>query len=263
MTSTARADAPPFSEWNELAELDPLWTVLSDPEKKFGKWDPDEFFSTGGREADRVLAMCKTHAVPIRFGKIMDFGCGVGRMTRGFSRCFASCVGVDVSKKMVGLATKFNSGVPHCRFVANEALKLPFDDRSFDFVFSTLVLQHLPTQNMILNYIAEFIRVANDGGVVVFQLPMRVPLRRRLQLRRRVWATLASVGVPRSWMFKKAGLAPIQINGISRREVEKFIRAQGAEVRAVERFEPDPQAFHSYYYFAIKQPASASVVVVK
>jgi hypothetical protein len=64
-------------------------------------------------------------------------------------------------------------------------------------------------------------------------------------------------------MFKKAGLAPIQINGISRREVEKFIRAQGAEVRAVERFEPDPQAFHSYYYFAIKQPASASVVVVK
>jgi hypothetical protein len=30
-----------MSNWNALAELDPLWTVLSDPAKKFGKWDPE------------------------------------------------------------------------------------------------------------------------------------------------------------------------------------------------------------------------------
>jgi SAM-dependent methyltransferase len=260
MTFTAPAEAPPFAEWNELAELDPLWTILSDPERKFGKWDPNEFFRTGEREADRVLAMCRSHGVPVRFGKFLDFGCGVGRMTRGFSRFFGSCVGIDVSKKMVGLASQFNSGIPHCQFIANEALKLPFEDKNFDFVFTTLVLQHLPTQRMILNYIAEFVRVANEGGVVVFQLPVRVPLRHRLQLRRRAWAALASVGVPRSWMFRKAGLAPIQMNGISRREVEKFTRAQGADVRAVERFDPKEGAFHSYYYFAVKRSAFAASV---
>lgn len=258
MSSTVPVEAPPFSDWNELAELDPLWTVLSDPGKKFGKWDPSEFFSTGEREADRVLAMCKSHGLPIRFDTFLDFGCGVGRMTRGFSRFFSSCVGLDVSTKMVGLAEQFNASVPNCQFIASEAVRLPFESNRFDFVFSTLVLQHLPTRRMILSYIAEFIRVANEGGAIVFQLPMNVPIRRRLQLRRRAWATLASLGVPSSWMFKKAGLAPIQINGISRTEVEEFIRAQGADVRAAQVFEPEPEAFHSYYYFAIKQGSATS-----
>jgi ubiquinone/menaquinone biosynthesis C-methylase UbiE len=253
MNPTLPVEAPPFSDWNRLAELDPLWTILSDPQKKFGKWDPDDFFRTGAREADRVMAMYESHGLPLRSGKFLDFGCGVGRMTRGFSRFFTSCVGLDVSKKMVALATQFNSSIPQCEFVACEAVRLPFEDNCFDFVFSTLVLQHLPTQRMILNYIAEFIRVAKEGGAVVFQLPMNVPFRHRLQLRRRVWAFLASIGVPTAWMFKKAGLAPIQINGISRKEVEEFMNAQGAEVRAVEVFESRPEAFHSYYYFAIKQ----------
>jgi ubiquinone/menaquinone biosynthesis C-methylase UbiE len=182
MSSALRVEAPPFSDWNKLAELDPLWTILSDPQKKFGKWDPAEFFRTGELEADRVMAMCKSHGLAMRFGKFLDFGCGVGRMTRGFSRFFGSCVGVDVSKKMIGLATQFNSTVPHCDFVASEAVRLPFEDNSFDFVFSTLVLQHLPTQRMILSYIAEFFRVANHGGAVVFQLPMSVPIRRTYHL---------------------------------------------------------------------------------
>jgi ubiquinone/menaquinone biosynthesis C-methylase UbiE len=263
MSSSVPVEAPPFSDWNELAELDPLWTILSDPQKKFGKWDPAEFFATGEREADRVMAMCKSHGLALRFGTFLDFGCGVGRMTRGFSRFFASCVGLDVSKKMVGLAEQFNASVPNCQFVASEAVRLPFESNRFDFVFSTLVLQHLPTRRMILSYIAEFIRVAKEGGAIVFQLPMNVPLRRRLQLRRRAWATLASVGVPSSWMFKKAGLAPILINGISRKEVERFIRAQGAQLRAAQVFESNPEAFHSYYYFAIKEDSAASGDAVK
>jgi ubiquinone/menaquinone biosynthesis C-methylase UbiE len=247
-----------LSNWNALAELDPLWTVLSEPEKKFGKWDRGEFFSTGEREADRVLAMCKSHKIDLSFGRMLDFGCGVGRMTRGFSRFFRSCVGIDVSEKMVGLATQFNSDVPRCEFVVSDAIRLPFQDNDFDFVFTVLVLQHLPTRSMILNYIAEFIRVAKVGGAIVFQLPMRVPFRRRFQPKRRLWALLASIGVPPSWMFTKAGLAPILINGISRSEVEKFIQSKGAEVRAVERFEPTPEAFHSYYYLAIKNGSSST-----
>jgi hypothetical protein len=64
-------------------------------------------------------------------------------------------------------------------------------------------------------------------------------------------------------MFKKAGLAPILINGISRKEVERFIRAQGAQLRAAQVFESNPEAFHSYYYFAIKEGSAASGDAVK
>ncbi len=242
-----------MSNWNTLAELDPLWTVLSDPAKRFGKWDPAEFFRTGEREAERVLAMCESHGINIHCGgKALDFGCGVGRMTRAFSSFFSSCVGVDVSEKMIRLANKFNHDRPTCKFVANDSAHLPFADSTFDFLFTVLVLQHLPTKQAILRYISEFIRVAKENGVVVFQLPNEVPLRRRIQLRRRLWSWLSLVGVPEPWLFKNLGLAPILINGISRQEIEAHILAQSAKLRAVERYDPGEGAFHSYYYFIVK-----------
>ena len=250
-----------MSNWNTLAELDPLWTVLSEPGKKFGKWDPAEFFGTGEREARRVLDLCRSNSIDIKFDKLLDFGCGVGRMTRGFSDFFTSCVGIDVSEKMVGLARKYNAALPHCEFITSDSATLSLPDRHFDFVFTVLVLQHLPTKRDILRYIAELIRVAKEGGVIAFQLPINVPLLHQIQPKRRLWSILAAAGVPRPWLFKKLGLAPIQVNGISREEVESFIRSQGAQVRAVVRFEPGEARFHSYYYFAVKQRDSSSPVI--
>jgi hypothetical protein len=76
------------SHWNALAKFDPLWTILSKPDKKFEKSNCEEFFSNGAREARRVLAICKAKSIDISFGRFLDFGCGVGRMTRGFSGFF-------------------------------------------------------------------------------------------------------------------------------------------------------------------------------
>ena len=40
-------------EWEELAELDPLWAVLSEPDRKGGRWDLDAFLATGEVEVER------------------------------------------------------------------------------------------------------------------------------------------------------------------------------------------------------------------
>ncbi|MDP9339393.1 MAG: class I SAM-dependent methyltransferase [Acidobacteriota bacterium] len=241
-----------MSNWNALAELDPLWTILSDPHKKFGKWDSAEFFDTGKHEAERVLAMCNRQGFRINYGRLLDFGCGVGRMTRGFSAEFRSCTGIDVSETMVGLARQFNSDCPHCEFIASESAALPFANNSFDFIFSVLVLQHLPTRDSILNCIAEFVRVAKDGGAIVFQLPIQVPARRRIQLRRRLWSLLSALGISQRWQFRSLGLTPIQINGIARAKVERFLAERGARVHAVERYDAQEGEFHSNYYLAVK-----------
>jgi hypothetical protein len=37
-----------MSNWNALAEFDPLWTILSAREKKFGKSDPRGIFQNRG-----------------------------------------------------------------------------------------------------------------------------------------------------------------------------------------------------------------------
>jgi SAM-dependent methyltransferase len=241
-----------MSNWDTLAELDPLWTILSDPEKKFGKWDPAEFFGTGELEAKRVLAMCRSNGVNVSYGKLLDFGCGVGRMTRAFSGFFESCTGIDVSEKMISLAKKYNSERPNCDFVASSSERLPFPDQSFDFVFTVLVLQHVSRKTTILQYIGEFIRVVKDKGIVVFHLPNKVPFRRRIQLRRRLWSWLSFIGVPETWLFSRLGLAPILMNGISWHEVERFVRAKGATLQATERFDLNEGSYYSYYYIVTK-----------
>jgi SAM-dependent methyltransferase len=156
---------------------------------------------------------------------------------------------------MVERARKFNADRPQCEFVASATL--PFGDATFDFVFSVLVLQHLPKKSMILGYISEFLRVAKDGGVAVFQLTNEVPFRQRIQGRRRLWSVLTLLGVPQAWLFKVLGLAPIQMNGISREEGERHIEDQGGRVKAVERYDPSEGRYHSYYYFVVKGPRPA------
>ena len=46
-----------------------------------------------------------------------------------------------------------------------------FADNSVDMVFSWLVLQHLPRQRLILDYITAMVRVLKPGGLAVFQVP--------------------------------------------------------------------------------------------
>lgn len=254
----SRGGIQPVSSWNAMARLDPLWTILSHPQKKFGKWDPQEFFRTGDREAKRVLGMCRASGVEIFCGRVLDFGCGVGRMTRAFSRFFPACVGIDVSEEMVHLARTFNADRPQCEFVVSAAAALPFADESFDFVFSVLVLQHLPGENRILASIAELLRVAKDNAVIVFQLPSAVPLRHRLQGRRRLWSLLSSLGIPHRWLFLELGLAPMPMHAVSRGHVESFVAGAGARTEAVERYDPREDAFHSYYYVVVKGPGSSA-----
>jgi SAM-dependent methyltransferase len=245
-----------MSNWNVMAELDPLWAILSDPEKKFGKWEREEFLESGDREAERMVAMCKLNGIDMSYGRFLDFGCGVGRMTRAFSNLFTACVGIDVSEKMVELARRLNADRPHCEFIVSATPTLPFADRSFDFIFSVLVLQHLP-RKMILGYVSEFIRVAKNDGVIVFQLPNELPFRRRIQGRRRLWSLLSSIGFSHAWLFERLGLSPIRMNGISREKVEKFVGSQGVQVKAIERYDPSEGQYHSYYYFVVKGACSS------
>ncbi len=33
-------------DWEDLGTVDPLWAIHSQPNRKFGKWDINEFFTT-------------------------------------------------------------------------------------------------------------------------------------------------------------------------------------------------------------------------
>lgn len=159
--------------WETAAQRDPLWAILSDPTKKGRQWDLPAFFVTGRREISLLLYQLRRLGHLPSTTRALDFGCGVGRLTQALALTFDEVVGVDVSPTMLRLGDRLNAAGRRVRYVLNDSLSLDqFASGVFDFVYSDLVLQHLPP-SAALTYITEFLRVLAPGGVVVFQLPSR------------------------------------------------------------------------------------------
>jgi SAM-dependent methyltransferase len=198
MRTRERTVARLSREWDELAEDDALFAVLSnDPRHSGGRWRLDEFFATGEREVDEVMREAAALGLPRASKRALDFGCGVGRLSRALAHRFGTVVGVDVSAEMVARAQQLNADRANCTFAVNVAPNLRlFPNASFDVVFSSKVLQHMTSPAMACDYIREFVRVLQPGGLVAFQLWTRVPLLRRVQPRRRAYGVLRSVRVP-------------------------------------------------------------------
>jgi ubiquinone/menaquinone biosynthesis C-methylase UbiE len=119
--------------------------------------------------------------------RILDVGCGTGRLLRQARPCFpaAELVGVDLAGQMVATAGAVTPTRLAVRYVHGRAECLPFPNEVFDLVLTTLSLRHWTDLSA---GIAEIGRVLAPGGVVILadvfpstrrRGPARTMLRRR------------------------------------------------------------------------------------
>src|SRR6266545_7895564 len=150
--------------WAELGAKDPLWAVVTRPEKRGGKWDAQEFLQTGEEDVARYHDLLRRVAgCPTEFDHILDFGCGVGRLSLAWSRRARRVTGVDISPGMIAKGREFAKNAINVEFSLNEASDLRcFEDGRFDLVFSHICLQHVPWQ-LTTGYLREFARVCRSG----------------------------------------------------------------------------------------------------
>lgn len=159
--------------WDGLAAADPFWAVLSSAEHRLGGWDPERFYATGREEIDTLVGELATLGITVERGTALDFGCGVGRLTRALAGHFTTVIGVDLSARMIDLANEL-SPEPNVRYLVNRAENLALlADGSVDFVYTGRVLQHVPPA-LAERYLAEFVRVLAPGGLAVFQIPSAI-----------------------------------------------------------------------------------------
>jgi SAM-dependent methyltransferase len=222
-------------DWNELAELDPYWAILTASGKRFGRWNPDEFFATGPPEVEGLMNRAAELGHPQQRRRALDFGCGLGRVTRALAGHFDECVGVDISEGMVKGARELNEDVGGVIFVVNRATDLRvFADESFDFVYSNIALQHVPDRQVIKSYIADFCRVLRPGGLLVFQLPSHIPAIFRLQWRRRLYLGLRSLGFGAPFLYRRLHLLPIAMSYIPEDEITQVVSSGPGRLLKVE-----------------------------
>ena len=237
-------------DWEELAAADPLWAILAGPDQRGGRWDTEKFFATGEQEIAELLDSMEQVGGIEQSGRALDFGCGVGRLTRALAGRFGEAVGVDISEEMVRLARELNEDVPGSSFVVNTKADLSvFDDSSFDLVYTTLVLQHLPRRELQRAYLEEFLRVLRPGGLAVFQTLARLPLALHLQPRRRAYSLLRAVGVSGDVLLNRLRLAPTRLLAISEADVRETVEQAGGKVELVEEHPRRTDGIRSLRYY--------------
>ena len=157
--------------WDDRGARNPFGVILTGADHQPRDWDPDVFFRIGADDVARVMGELAALAPALRRGDALDFGCGVGRITRALASHFERVLGLDVAPSMVEHARRLNAAFPRCRFQVNRAARLRgIPDGAFDFVYSRLVLQHIPPRPA-KRYVADLVRVLAPGGVLMFQLP--------------------------------------------------------------------------------------------
>jgi SAM-dependent methyltransferase len=206
--------------WERNASIDALWAILALPGKEGGLWDREEFFRTGERDVAELMRYMAERSATPRTGRVLDFGCGVGRLSRALAAWFKRVDGVDVSPTMIRLADRYASAGGRCHYRVGSRPDLrEFDESTFDLVCSILVLQHIPPP-FAAGYVREFGRVAAPGGVIIFQAPhaRRRPPPRRGFLRRMA----ARVLRPRR--------VALEMYALPREVVERMLREAGCEI---------------------------------
>ncbi len=240
--------------WEDFASQDPFWAVLSQPEHKYGKWDRDAFYRTGEEQIAEIMDHAASFGLPKAHGDALDFGSGVGRLTRALAGRFDRATGVDISQTMVDNAARFNADVPNLAFRQNGRPDLRlFGDESFDMVNTRIVLQHLADRETILGYLGEFLRILRPEGLLAFQLPSNLPFVLRLQPRRNVYLVLRRLGFSPRFLYWKLGLHPNRMVAIPKPQVVAFLESHGARVLdVVTRRDPDVHLFEESVYYVTK-----------
>ena len=137
-------------------------------------WTDEEFFASGERTvAEEIL----TDMVNICQGKdpkemrVLEIGCGTGRVTRALANLFGEVHAVDVSGEMVELARKALADTPGAHVYRNNGADLAvIPVGGFDFAFSSIVFQHIPSREIVENYVREVHRLLRPGALFKFQV---------------------------------------------------------------------------------------------
>lgn len=137
-------------------------------------WTDEAFFASGEQTVKEeiltdMINICQG-ADPAQM-RVLEIGCGAGRVTRALAGLFGEVHAVDISGEMVARAKAACAQRPNAHIYQNNGMDLsviPVGD--FDFAFSSIVFQHIPSREVIESYVREVNRLLKPGRLFKFQV---------------------------------------------------------------------------------------------
>jgi SAM-dependent methyltransferase len=158
------------SEWDARARENGKYYIANCRED----WTEEEFYRSGETTLEQEIL---TDMYNICQGKapgemrVLEIGCGAGRVTRALAGVFGEVYAVDVSGEMVAQARRGLAERPNAYVYQNNGADLSvLGGREFDFAFSTCVFHHIGNLQVIENYVREVHRLLRPGGLFKFEV---------------------------------------------------------------------------------------------
>jgi len=163
-------------DWDERARENALHYV----DNSRAVWTCEEFFAAG---QECILEQILTDPGNIFQGRdpktfrMIEIGCGAGRLTNALAGVFGEVHGVDVSGEMLAQARTMLAGHGNVYLYQNNGFDLAVLPRhSYDFAFTLVVFQHIPSYAVIENYVREVNRLLRPGALFKFQVQGNVDI---------------------------------------------------------------------------------------
>ncbi len=122
-------------------------------------------FHVRGAQVSKELA----ESIDLENAKLLDVGCGLGGPARMLADEYGCQVtGIDLSQEFIRTATNLSELVGFSnstKFVCGDATKLPFEDGSFDVVWTQHVQMNIKDKE---KFYSEINRVLTDKGIFLY-----------------------------------------------------------------------------------------------
>ncbi|MFH1749904.1 MAG: class I SAM-dependent methyltransferase [bacterium] len=96
--------------------------------------------------------------------RILDLGCGNGRLSELFPKPSYNYIGTDPSQELIKMA---RSRYPNQSFKVSAPLSLSFSSNFFDIIYCLAVLHHIPSKEYRVKFIQEICRTLKKDGVCI------------------------------------------------------------------------------------------------
>jgi SAM-dependent methyltransferase len=239
-------------DWDDRARENAKWyinTVRKDQ-------TDDEFDATGRPEvANFVLSdPILTAGRDLKNLRLLEIGCGIGRMTRLLAEAFGEVHATDVSAEMIDQARARLKDYPNVHLHETNGVNfaaLPGD--YFDVIFSVYVFQHVPNAEVIHSNIRDACRSLKPGGIFKFQVCgidheayARIPkdtwtgapftetdIRRAARESRAKLVSILGYGTQYCWVILRKPLPGSSPSQNSKPKIEFFGRSDAPEIKAI------------------------------
>ena len=180
-------------DWDARARENALYYVATGK----AEWSDEDFYASGEQAIAEDILTDMTNICQGKDPKtmrVLEIGCGAGRLTRALANVFGEVHAVDVSGEMIARARRALAGHPHAHVYQNNGCDLtvvpplargestfwtprwlarmaPLSWKiGFDFAYSNIVFQHIPSREVIENYVREVHRLLRPGALFKFQV---------------------------------------------------------------------------------------------